>query len=989
MRPRIMFMLAILLLLAGGAVWTYSPRATQSRQTPARPVAAAAMPDTLFAWRDVASIDEARQMLFDAYRLPPDSRILSALEDLAKLADPRNSQRADARWEAGHWVVLLGADEVGTLPEFPGFEDGMSMLDAWVAQRAAPAPAGSRSAPADAALGQGDPIAALAALDENEPVTRAHAAQAGRALIWIAVATPDVPTRDADALLARAWAAVAWAGPEASTEERALLAHRMRYARQAELLANELPEGSAVRALVEGDSATLARESSGAAAGSLPDLLHLLAISNASHEDEWWERLARSGRTDAARSLAFSTIVRLGRSFELSDTLMQGMLDQGLDEARRVGGVRSDHWAGIRRGTAADDLARRLAACEPRARGPWLARGLALAHARALTFGALHARFTHVAVSQGSLAATDDLLATLGSSEDPVAGELVEWMNNVREDTWGEPSSDRYRREMLDSPHLSARLLGSQYRERVSPSAMDGTRTLRALMQRLDSRPEHLNQLLHESDGMARVPAVRARVLSPLARAGGDFGAYATLVQPLEQDDEAAWRAALASPRVPVRSKLAALAVRELTLPHTRDLQGDYRAVLAQHPQVHQVTLSLSSYLERTGRFVQARKVLETWRGSGFTDQAIFDTLDVAVRTARLFRREGSAARSLRLLERFVIVGKLSVVAEYARALDALGLEQDAMECAGALRVRYPQWLNSTALAAELHWRHGRYDAAAIAIHSLGKRGPTEWDESIAPVFLEVFRRQPDAAVEVARALAAHLVEDSPMLIRLAMAFDAAGDPGTGFRICEQSIRPGVNVLLGVSAGYDMLARAQGESRAMAWFATQRFASADVRAMAIETIAADDHGALALAEPLPTHPGHREFALLVQAAAAMTLPADAPERRALAATLHAEAGGDYLTLARYLLEGGDPGPLLALARGPKRRTEVFHWVGRRMELESRWEDAAVCYQLSLETGASNNGEWGWSLRRLARVEKVMRRQRAPGAAAGRPIAAAL
>lgn len=986
MRPRMMVLSAILLSLTAGLVWTYGPHAVGSRRTPLPPVVAVAMPDSLFAWRDVTSIAEAQEMLFDSYRLPPDLRMITALGDLSRLADPKTKERADVRWAGDHWVVLLGDREVGKLPEFPDFEDGMALLDRWSAAQGTSAPQGDPLPEADAAFAQGDPLSALAALDASGETSRAHAAQAAHALTWIALATPDRPTRDGDALLARACAAAAWAGSAHSSDVRALLSYRMRYARRAEMLDRALPEGSAVRAFLDRDTETLERESARSAPGSLPDLLLLASTAEASQKDRWWSLMARPGRSDAARSLAFSTIVMLGRSFELSDTLMQGLLDQGLSEATRVGKMGSLKWEGLRRGTVASDLALRLSACEPSVKGPWLARGIALAHARTLTYAALQARFVHVTLSLGSRTATDELLAALGSSDDPVAGELVVWMQHVRDDHWGTPNSDRYRREILDSPHLASGVLGSQFRPRVAPSATDGTRTLRSLLRRMDSRPEHLSQLLFEADGMARVPAVRARWLAPLVSAGGDVGAFATLMRAIEHPDPEAWRAALASTRVPVRSKLAALAVRESSLPHDQHIESDFRVVLATHPSARQATLSLSSHLERSGRLVLARKVLESWRGGGHTDQAYFDTISVAIRMASLYRREGRPARSLQLLEPFMNVGKLSLVAEYARALDALGHESEAMEFAGALRSRYPQWVQSTALAAELHWRHGRDDAAAIAIASLGPRGAADWDESIAPVFLDVFRGRSDAAVAAARALASHLLKDSPMLIRLAMAFDSSGDPVTGFRICETSMQPGSNVLSSLTVGYDMLSRAEGEARAMAWFGSQRFGNPAQRAMAIEILAADDHGALALAEPLPTDPVHREFSLLVQAAAALALPEVNPQRAALAATLNAETGGDYLAIARYLLHGGDPGPTLSLARESKRRTEVFHWVGRRMEAESRWAEAAVLYQLSLETGARNNGEWGWSLKRLARVEQILRRLRPPGSVAAQPIA---
>jgi hypothetical protein len=67
----------------------------------------------------------------DPYRLRPDVRVLQAAGDLHRLITGQPAEDASAEFERDHWRIVHRGVVVGTLPEFPEFEDLERLLSRW------------------------------------------------------------------------------------------------------------------------------------------------------------------------------------------------------------------------------------------------------------------------------------------------------------------------------------------------------------------------------------------------------------------------------------------------------------------------------------------------------------------------------------------------------------------------------------------------------------------------------------------------------------------------------------------------------------------------------------------------------------------------------------------------------------------------------------------------------------------------------------------
>lgn len=272
--------------------------------------------------RDLAAT--AVPSFFDAQsRVGPDRRALYAVAEVRRLLGGTPERAVVVRFEGGRWIVQLGEEDVGPLPELPSFEDLRSLVTGWAererkATRAAPStprPPGredlARSLETAPVADVLDGLRSLEGDWTRSPGDPEIARLACRALLWIHLQTAD-DLQLADPILGKSLALLALL-PGDNAREAMLLAHQMGYESPALESARRLPAGDPDRLFVERRDAELA-----ALAGSRPnsriEYLHLLRFASRGDGDGLAEALARTSWAKELGAPTLSLLLR-GREF--------------------------------------------------------------------------------------------------------------------------------------------------------------------------------------------------------------------------------------------------------------------------------------------------------------------------------------------------------------------------------------------------------------------------------------------------------------------------------------------------------------------------------------------------------------------------------------------------------------------------------------------------------------------------------------------------
>ena len=199
----------------------------------------------------------------ERYRLRPDRRLLLAVAEVQRLRKGTAPEPVTAEFQNAKWRILSGDAEVGTLSEFPSFEEATDLLARWAARTQVPAVAAQATARDTAALDravlQVDAAGLLAALsslgspaDVQRDAARTRSTVSG--LAWLSTLTLDTLDQ-ADPLLAEAWS---WLALERGSAARnaaseALIARALGYEAAAAQASAKLAADDPVRLYATGD----------------------------------------------------------------------------------------------------------------------------------------------------------------------------------------------------------------------------------------------------------------------------------------------------------------------------------------------------------------------------------------------------------------------------------------------------------------------------------------------------------------------------------------------------------------------------------------------------------------------------------------------------------------------------------------------------------------------------------------------------------------
>ncbi len=916
------------------------------------------------------------------YRLGPDRRILRALDETARLLGAAASPRAEARFEAGRWRILAGGQPVGTISEFPGFEEATKLLAdrarrllpaGTAASRVASPPAGAGGAVTelDRAVRRLEPGAILAASNLGMPggagaLDGATIRSVLSAAAWLAVTTADELDRG-DPLLETAWAWLAVArarGMEHDGRAEALIPWALGYEADALRAAGRLPKDDPVRLFVAGRERELASSS---AKNPTDPQLRFLRLAMLADRQEVQRYRAAAGAADEGHRRSLPELgleVRL-QDFDRSTGAGRDLATAVLAEVQRCAGSA----APVGRGSAASTEARSrdfeaaVDGCSRRFSGGPLGSSAVAAMYRADFYSGLFDEARFLVQRLASAPAALGFAAALDDPAEGTADQLRQWITVSAAELRGARDARETTRFLESADALGDAVLLDAARTIASSTAStDPLRRLPmpAVFRRLDTRPTDRVVAARIAARNLNSPWQFERFAVAAVEAAPHRSEELPAVVAEMGEDAAQLRAIVDDAAMPSYARVVALdGLSKLGKANDDFVRKRYER-LAHDPDEGESPLV--AFLESRDDLAGARAAVE----SLLRDEKDVGSLRWAhlrSEAARLALKAGDAEGAWTEVEPAVSSEKEEVLLVAARVELARHRVAHALELGRACLERYPDSSEASSLVAWARWADGEDAKAAqeIAGNRNGLLG--YWNRYLPEAFAAAFGKA--SREDARRALAAMVAAGIPPqdLARSAIVLGREGELDEGLSLLESlpPAPPQWRTKLALD-GYDLIREKKGPAEAASWFRSRTSHSHDDAL----TLYQERRFELLLAVyPAGDESDAPRIVRVLKAAALLHLgETRGPRWSTLVGEVERERGdgGFFLRAARYLLGLADDASVLVPLREASDVTDLGWVMGVKAASERRFEDAEDWFQVALESGQQTQPPHAWSWR---------------------------
>lgn len=989
MRSRLLLLVLLVPVLAGVIYWQWRHPTADGSSAAAAAAVKPPEPDRHLELGGVTDPAALAGALAAAYRLPADRRMVAAAADVADLLDPRSTARAQARWAGDRWAVCVSADTAGTLPELPSFADALAMLEPWAKRSLAghPLAPGAADGITTAYLNDFLPEEALRRVDElgqRAPVTTALLAQAFAALSQLGVILAGDRTELADPLATRALAALALvraSGGAVRAHDLCALAWAMGYRDEARATARALPGTDPLRMLVLSRRAALDSLAAGPHSTREARTYDLLALARSDQLPAWLER-ARALALPNERGAMSVLATALGfERFDVGEAIGDALFAAALIDV--VGAPPEP------RADAATLLAFERSQTRPEFAGGGRVSGETIPTARrALFYSGLLAEHDFRSRNLSSITAVMQMNQALLPGSTGPGGWFVRWQDHVAKAKAGlaDPAELLADVGSEEIPGPFALRSFDALSERQQRPSVAARAAVRALSARLDTRPGSALEMAFIAQETLLWPSATERLLRQAARGSDADRPHAALLLAEMHGDRAAFAAAVDAPTTEPAEAIRALrawvgsdsSVADALLPR-------FAGLFARAPQSFDVMDAYADLLEARGHLAEAERAARTWTTHADDTQDALDSTVALTTIARLERKQGRLAEALEFADWLESTCQYGALQESAELHVLSGQVDQGLAIAARAHERYPDSEKARALPLLLLWQAGRYEEAAKLL--MDPRADSLYDNAVfADDFIEAFGGR---HAEALRALEAAHAVGPPMIHRtwwVAEAFAQAGDVRFAAELAQRAgVGSGAIRGVGVSETFDLVARASGDSTALAWVGTQHM-DAVARELLEGFLLTRGHPGAAYELAIADQVQRSDTYPLLMAAAAWRLEGTrrADRRRTIDSRLASVNDDRYRRLAGYLLDEVPEADVLALAQDRHTQAEVWFYCGVRAWADGKASDALTWMQLVQETGATSDGEWIWSCQLLDRwadswrsADRLMGRARPP------------
>lgn len=301
------------------------------------------------------------------------------------------------------------------------------------------------------------------------------------------------------------------------------------------------------------------------------------------------------------------------------------------------------------------------------------------------------------------------------------------------------------------------------------------------------------------------------------------------------------------------------------------------------------------------------------------------------------------------------------------RAYEAVGQTAQAEDWIDRAVARYPNVDHVLAEAAAYYWRKGDWNKAAAYI-AQGRPVMGSQYTWYTRMFLETMAPAPPAAVLAAvKALVA--TGAKPWEIkRLGIRLHRVGKTELALALLQMAPAASASEQLERAVEtYPLLRTLKGEDAALA----QLMAGVDAKKRGPLAMMLFKHGHYDILlsqyrNPEVDAPGHGEFIHLMRLLAWLSQDREPASLAEEFQSHYQRAKADfYHAVGRLLLGRISEEELLAMVAQPRQRCEAAYYLGLHHRLRGAFDQAAIWYQICLETGLEHNGEYHWALEELS------------------------
>jgi hypothetical protein len=884
------------------------------------------------------------------YRLGPDRRLLQAVAEIHRLRTGKAAAPVKAELREGRWRILSGSAEVGTLSEFPGFEEATDLLARWADRlpAATTAPGSGDASGLKRALQEADAAALLSAL--SSPGGSPTDIMSG--LAWLSTLTVD-RLDQADPLLASAWAWLVLE-PTRDAGSEALVARALGYEAAAARASAKLAADDPIRLYAAGDEPRLGTLCAGRPAADRPcHFLHLALLAERDQGERFHAALLDSPFKDGT-SLAIR-----GLETRLSDFDAREGPGHAYAAAVAKPFLGKDDETPLEARTREFEAAVGRLASRPNA-GPVDIAAIQAAH-RAAFYSGLFDEANFIVNQYSSGPAARELAASMATPAAGTADELRRWLEVKGQS-----------RDGSQDPRPLAEFLGSSRSIGAAPLADLGfllsrtgastdplrRRPVPALFERLDTRPSHLVMAAR----MAERNLMSPLLFDQLARAASEAAPHLSEELPAlaarMREDTVRLRAIADDPMMPRYTQMVALAaLEELGKVDDAFVRARYKTIAADSDSG---THALVDLLEKRGDLAGASAALD----AAIKRVNHHSGLDIAyLRTekARLQLAMGKPdaafatiqpALETRMEDAFLQGAKIELARN--RAESALALAQSALGS-------YPSSSEASGLIAQARWRLNDFSTAAkeLAANRNGIVGP--WNRYLPEAFAAAFATAPEASVRqafselTAAGIASHVLARAAIALGEKRGVEIALPLLAGLHEPAQEWRDANRI-----ATYDLIREKQGADAALAWI---RAAIPDrPKGFVLTLYQMRKYDLLLGLYPNGEKTEAPSMVRMVKAAALLHLrETTGPRWDGLVAEIAEDPGDDFFAQAgRYLAGRADAAGLLKPVPNAGELASLGWAMGVKAASERRFTDAEGWLQVALESGQQQQPPHAWA-----------------------------
>jgi hypothetical protein len=905
------------------------------------------------------------------YRLQPDLRLQGAVADLYKIATGKKPPTVAMRFEAGRWRVLSGADEVGSVPEIPSFEDGTRLLASWAARVARSSETTAVQANAAATMTSGyrlDPLETLHQLASLPAPCRSgqcdkvllHRATDG--LVWLSLLSLD-SLQQADSLYSRAWALLALEKALDAAgigDHEVLMARALGYERAAAEAASSLPEQATARLLAERDLQHLSTACLQAPADMRCQYFLLLLLAESQNEASFSAARQRLPEPDRNSLPVLGLLVRLA-AFDNGAEPGRDLATRALDVVR-PSGPWSVQLSSRRTEGETQTFETAVQAGSQKMSGGSLDAATVAGFLRGAFYSGLFDEANFYLDRLSSSPAAQEFASALSKPAAGTASELKRWVE-IRAQLIGGGADVK----PLSAAVTTMKSVGALPLTRMSYSIQyyaSSTDPLRRrsmpdLFALLDTRPLYLNEASSVAWNNLTSPLLYARNTRAAAREAPFLARQLTSTAALLDGDGTKLKAMAQDERLSIDSRLQALyGLQELGQADDAFLREQFGKLAREDPEGTTID-ALVWYLERKGDVGRALHALQAHlkRRTGPRNLV---WAHLVTREARVLVDLGQSAKALSVLQPALSTGKAEVLEEAIELEISQGEAEQALGLAESAHERYPNDEVFGTLIGKCLWRKGDYAGAASQLARL--EAAHQWTASVAAAFADAFANQPQASVIAAFEALKRAQIQPHRLADLAIALGKKGDLDTATGLIEPLADPAPEWNEEIRlATYDLIVKRSGADTALAWLQRSMPAPRDQFANSLYQLRKYEL-IWGFFPPGGKGPKVRVVRLLKAASLLHLKEKQSARRDALIAEIKSDPDQDefFVRAALFLLGLRDESAILRPLPDITYAASIGWAMGLKACGEGRFEDAEPWFQVALESGQNQEPPNAWS-----------------------------